>query len=204
MVFLCSPNNPTGTMLDVGLIRSLCESLRGFVIVDEAYIEFSDFPSLWPLLKRYPNLILLRTFSKAWGLAGLRCGLILANPVLIQAFRYVQLPFGVSTFAQDKVKERLEHSEEVFLSWEHIKKNRDSMCEQLSNLKMVQKVFKSEANFILVVLKNFEETLALLQQEGIFVLNCSASLPNSIRVSVGTKEQNGLFLKVMETASSLG
>ncbi len=203
MVFLCNPNNPTGTTLDPGLIEELCESLDGFVIVDEAYIEFSKTSSSIFCLNKYSNLIVLRTLSKAWGLAGIRCGIVIADELIINALRYTQLPFGFSSFSQIKVTERLYHSRETFLSWEKIKKERDDLIKHLSPLKGILRVFQSETNFIMLVLKNFQKTMELLKQHKILVLDCSSSVPNSIRVSLGTEKQNRKFLDVMREASGI-
>ncbi|OJW51060.1 MAG: hypothetical protein BGO67_12065 [Alphaproteobacteria bacterium 41-28] len=197
ITFLCDPNNPTGTKLTDETIQKLCSSLDGLVIVDEAYIEFSDQPSSIFYLNKYKNLIILRTFSKAWALAGVRCGAIIADKSIINALRYVQLPFSFSSSSQEKVEERLLNPEETFASWQIIKKNRKEMLVELSNLRDVAKVFMSDTNFIMLVLKDFQKTIRLLNENKIHVLDCSASFPNSMRVSLGTKEQNERFLEVL-------
>jgi histidinol-phosphate aminotransferase len=201
MVFLCTPNNPTGTLLEASLIPTLCEELEGFVIVDEAYMEFSSACSFLPLLEKYDNLIILRTFSKAWGLAGLRCGVILTHPYLIYALRHTQLPFGFSSVAQEKVRDCLENSEAIQHSWEVLKNNRNHLIQALGPLSAVTKVFPSETNFIFIILKNFEKTMTLLKKNHILVADWSAAFPKAIRVSVGTPEHNALFLDVMRQAS---
>lgn len=116
IVFLCDPNNPTGTKLSPETIHKLCDSLDGLVIVDEAYIEFSDQSSSIFCLNKYKNLIILRTFSKAWGLAGVRCGVVIADKLIIHALRYVQLPFAFSSPAQEKVAELLLNPGKIFSS----------------------------------------------------------------------------------------
>lgn len=201
MVFLCNPNNPTGTKLDSKVIETLCESLEGFVVVDEAYIEFSDISSSVFHLNKYSNLIVLRTFSKAWGLAGVRCGVIISDKSVIHALRHVQLPFGFSSFSQAKVRERLFDTEETFLSWKRIEKNRDELIATLLTLEEVTKIFKSHTNFIMLVLKDFRKVMGLLKKHKILVLDCSSSIPNSIRVSLGNEKQNMKFLEVMREAS---
>ncbi len=201
MVFLCNPNNPTGTVLKPELIEKLCESIEGLVVVDEAYIEFSTLSSSIFCLNKYNNLIILRTFSKAWGLAGVRCGVIISNKAVIHALRHVQLPFGFSSFSQKKVRERLFDMEETVLSWKRITQNRDDLMANLLKLKAITKIFKSHTNFIMMLLKDFQEAMTLLKRHKILVLDCSASLPNSIRVSLGSEEQNMKFLAVMQEAS---
>jgi histidinol-phosphate aminotransferase len=197
LVFLSNPNNPTGAKLDTESIEVLCNSIEGFVIVDEAYIEFSDFSSSIFNLSKYNNLIILRTLSKAWGLAGVRCGAIIAHKLVINALRYVQLPFGFSSLSQDMVKERLLNAEAIALSWQRIKKDRKEMIDQLSRTRNVAKVFPSHTNFIMAILKNFPKTMATLNRNKILVLDCSLSVPNSIRISLGNEEQNAKVSSVI-------
>lgn len=201
MVFICNPNNPTGTKINAKIIQDLCDSLDGFVIVDEAYIEFCDEPSSLFYLNKYKNLIILRTFSKAWGLAGVRCGAILADKLIIQAIRYVQLPFSLSSPSQIKIEECLLHPESTFASWERIKKSRADLTKDLLTLQNVVKVYKSSANFMMVVLKDLDHTMTFLKAHRIHVLDCSSSLPHSLRVSLGTESQNDLFFEVLKASS---
>ncbi|MBA3813084.1 MAG: aminotransferase class I/II-fold pyridoxal phosphate-dependent enzyme [Alphaproteobacteria bacterium] len=203
MIWVCNPNNPTSTMLKRDVIEQLCVSIDGFVVVDEAYIEFTDQPSSLAYLNKYKNLIILRTFSKAWGLAGVRCGIIIADPLVIHTLRYVQLPYGVSSPTQELVNQCLSHPEKTFESWQRIKKERENMMDALSTLGAVERVFKSETNFILVVLKDSRRVIKLLKEHRIKVLDCSTSIPSSIRVSVGTEDENRKFMEVMRKASGL-
>ncbi|MBY0293224.1 MAG: aminotransferase class I/II-fold pyridoxal phosphate-dependent enzyme [Alphaproteobacteria bacterium] len=201
ITFICDPNNPTGTKIKPELIQKLCDSLEGFVVIDEAYIEFSDHSSSIFNLHHHENLIILRTLSKAWGLAGVRCGAIIADASIINVLRYVQLPFTVSSPSQVSVKKQLLNPESTFASWRRIKKNRDDLIESLSKVKGVTKVFKSETNFIMVILNNFQKTMGLLQEHKIQVLDCSKNYPSAIRVSIGNEEQNKKFLDVIHFAS---
>lgn len=200
MVFICNPNNPTGTCVKPGLIETLCESIDGLIVVDEAYIEFSEQPSVLVALSRYDNLIILRTFSKAWGLAGVRCGVILASQSIIHSLRYVQQPFSVPAPTQDIVRRCLETPERIFASWQKIKKERQQMVEELSTLKIVEHLFASETNFVMLILDQFQRVCKLLKHHKIQVLDCSGSLPRSIRVSIGTPDQNQKFVEVLRRA----
>lgn len=197
LTFICNPNNPTGTRLEEGILQKLCESLNGLVIVDEAYIEFSDSASSIFYFNTYKNLVILRTFSKAWGLASVRCGAIIADPLIINALRYVQLPFGVSSFSQEKVRAQLLYPQKTFASWQRIKKDRTALMEDLSTLPNVATVFQSDTNFIMLVLKNFQKMMERLKKHKIHVLDCSSLFPNSIRVSLGTEKQNRTFLEAI-------
>lgn len=200
MVFICNPNNPVGTTLTSGIIEKLCQSIHGFVVIDEAYIEFSDHPSSLIQLTQYKNLIILRTLSKAWGLAGVRCGIIMADKRVIHTLRYVQLPFGFSSPAQESVQKCLSNPEKTFISWKKVKNDRQRLMDVLSTMSAVEKVFKSETNFIMLVLKDNIKTLNLLIKNGIQVMDCSASIPSAIRVSLGTEEQNRKFIEVIHRA----
>jgi histidinol-phosphate aminotransferase len=201
IVFLCDPNNPVGSKLESSIIPELCESIGGFVIVDEAYIEFSDHPSSLYYLNSYKNLIILRTFSKAWGMAGIRCGAILADKPIINALRYVQLPFGLSTLTQIVLKESLLYPDAIFDSWDRIRKNRDNLRDELLKCKIVKKVFRSETNFIMPVFHESTHIKELFKVHKIHVLDCSSSIPDSFRVSIGTEQQNLKFLEVIQLAS---
>ena len=201
MIFICNPNNPIGTTLTSAGIEKLCQSIDGFVVVDEAYIEFSDQSSALIYLNKYKNLIILRTFSKAWGLAGVRCGIILADKPIIHSLRYVQLPFGLSAPTQDLVKQCLSFPEKTFASWQKIKNNRQNLIKELSTIGAVERVFKSETNFLMLVLKDSPRVMQLLKEYKIQVLDCSTSIPHAIRVSLGTEDQNRKFIEVICKAS---
>lgn len=198
LTFICNPNNPTGTLLDPQVIENLCQGLDGFVVVDEAYIEFSSRSSFLFDLHKYKNLIILRTFSKAWGLAGVRCGVLLADPLVLNAIRRVQLPFSISSPSQAKVEECLRFPENIFASWERIKNSRDQFIEELSKLKAVEKIFPSEANFVMIIMKDLNQTLTCLRSYRIHVLDCSSSLPRALRVSLGIESQNELLLQALK------
>jgi histidinol-phosphate aminotransferase len=201
MVFVCNPNNPTGTSLRPGLIDALCESIDGFVVVDEAYIEFSNQSSVLASLRHYDNLIIIRTFSKAWGLAGARCGIILASPSIIHSLRYVQQPFSVSIPTQEIVRQRLESPEPIVASWQKIREMRQQMMQELSTCDIVDHVFESDTNFLMIILKDFQSVIERLKEHKIQVLDCSKSFPYSIRVSISMPEQNQKFMEVIRGAS---
>lgn len=204
MVFLCNPNNPIGTVLKPELIEKVCAGIGGFVVVDEAYIEFADTPSCLNLLSKYSNLIILRTFSKAWGLAGVRCGVIMADKPIIHSLRYIQLPFSFSAPTQELVRQRLLYPEKIFASWQRIRNNREQLILELSSLEGVEKIFKSETNFIMLVLRDRQRIMEELNERKIHVLDSSASIPHSIRVSIGTEEQNRKFLEAMGVGCQRG
>lgn len=198
LLFICNPNNPVGTLISHAVLKKLCQSLSGFVVIDEAYIEFAEQHSSLFYLNEYPNLIILRTFSKGWGLAGVRCGAVIAHKTIIDTLRYIQYPFSVAIPSQQTVHKVLMTPNTVFETWKKIKKMRGDMYIELSQKKNVIKVFESQTNFLMVTLHNFEEVKKQLEQEKIHVLDCSSELPQSIRVSIGTAEQNQKFLKIID------
>lgn len=200
IVFLCHPNNPTGTLLNQDTIYQLCASFDGLVIVDEAYIEFSEIPSLIYDLSRFKKLIILRTLSKGWGLAGVRCGAIIAaDPLVINTLRYIQVPFGFSTPSQEIVADRCQSPKAMIHSWEQVRKERNELSTKLSILKVVERVIPSHANFLLVELNNFPQVMDILHRHKIYVVDCSPVIPNSIRVSVGKAEENQKFLDALQS-----
>ncbi|MBX9622151.1 MAG: aminotransferase class I/II-fold pyridoxal phosphate-dependent enzyme [Alphaproteobacteria bacterium] len=197
LLFICNPNNPIGTLISHAILKKLCQSLNGFVVIDEAYIEFSDQHSSLFYLKEYPNLIILRTFSKGWGLAGVRCGAVIAHKTIIDTLRYIQYPFSISIPSQQAVRKVLTTPDKVFETWKKIKKMRRDLHIQLSQRKNVIKIFESHTNFLMIALHNFEEVNRGLKQEKIHVLDCSSELLQSIRVSIGTEEQNQKFFEII-------
>jgi histidinol-phosphate aminotransferase len=199
LIFLCEPNNPTGTMLERHIIDELCQKCTGLVVVDEAYIEFSDHPSLIYDWHKYKDkLIIVRTLSKAWGMAAARCGIVIADELIINTLRYIQVPFGFSTPSQIEVFERFLYPDEMIATWGRIKSERNILIEYVMQLRCVEKVFRSHSNFIMIILKNFKQVMKLLQEKKIFVLNCSDAIPNSIRVSLSSRENNLKFLDVLK------
>lgn len=198
MLFLCNPNNPTSTVLDLDILEELCTSYQGLLVVDEAYIEFSDVPSLIHQINRFKNLVVLRTLSKAWGLAAARCGAVIAHPSVINTLRYVQIPFGFCSPSQEIVRERCDHPDLMFESWKKIREERDFLIQKLSDNSSVERILPSHANFIFVIFKDLEKTMAKLQENKIFVVDCSRHIRNGLRVTIGTREENEKFLTCME------
>ncbi|MEW5897619.1 MAG: histidinol-phosphate transaminase [Bacillota bacterium] len=197
LIFLCSPNNPTGNATPVADIAALLEHSRALVAVDEAYIDFGGVSCL-PLLKKYENLILLRTFSKAFGLAGLRVGYLLGNPGVVRELLRVKQPFNLSTFAQVAACTVLAHREEFRKMTDAIRQSRDALGQELASLPGIT-VFPSEANFILFrTPRPAQEVFDRLRQEGVLVRNLHGpGLEECLRVTVGREEENQIFLEKM-------
>lgn len=194
---LCNPNNPTGTQVGIETIERLCNSISGLVVIDEAYIEFSDQESAANILHKYENLIVLRTLSKGWGMAGARCGIILGDYRVINTLLYVQTPFSFSIPTQEWVQKCLTNPAPLKESWNIIKKERDQLYKSLCSLSCVEKAFPSKANFIMVILKDYEKTFARLLNTGIYVASCRSAVPNAIRISVSTTDNNKALMDAL-------
>jgi histidinol-phosphate aminotransferase len=201
MILLCTPNNPTGTHLNENVIPQICEAIDGLVVVDEAYIEYADQPSSLQYLSHYKNLIILRTLSKAWGMAGLRCGVVIADPLVIQTLYRVQTPFPLSTPSEISMNKQLSNPDKIISSWEKIKQDRDYMSKQFLTLPCVGKVFKSHSNFIFLMVKPFEQVMSHLKERGLYVADCSHVFPNAIKVSICRPSENRSLLKALRSFS---
>ena len=199
IIFLCSPNNPTGNLLNKNDILYLCKNHNSIIIVDEAYIDFAGNSSLTNEIENYPNLILLRTFSKAWGLAGIRLGFCIANSEIIKMLFKVKAPYNVNALTRFTVEAAIKNYQKKEEFVRLIINEREKLKNQLEKIDKVIKVFDSDANFLLFKCDNAKEVLKKLAKQGIIVRDRSTQpkLEDCIRVSVGTKEQNALFIKTL-------
>ncbi|MFD8541360.1 pyridoxal phosphate-dependent aminotransferase [Streptomyces rubrogriseus] len=200
VTFLCDPNNPVGTRPRPGQVRELVTRSPGLVVIDEAYVEFSDQPSHAGLVAEHDNLVVLRTLSKAWGLAGARCGVALARPGIVEALRRVQVPFGFTDASQRAVRERLVDTHRVRDSVARILTERDRMAALLAQNPAVERVFPSQANFLLLRLHEPERTMEHLRAAGILVADVGSLVPGTCRVSVGERSANEAFLDALSAA----
>lgn len=197
LVFLCNPNNPTGKELALSEMEEILKNTAGIVVVDEAYFEFSGVTALG-LLSGYDNLIILRTFSKAFGLAGLRIGYMLANPLIISYIDRVRSPFNVNAFAQAAAVEVLKNLDKVMERVELIKSERERLIVLLKQLKGIQ-CFESKSNFILMRSPYSDEIAERLQKAGIFIRKYSSTkLKDCLRVTVGSRGENDKFYETVK------
>ncbi|MEU3737779.1 aminotransferase class I/II-fold pyridoxal phosphate-dependent enzyme [Streptomyces sp. NPDC032198] len=200
VTILCDPNNPVGTRLDPAQVRALVAGARGLVVIDEAYVEFSEKPSYAGLVAEHDNLIVLRTLSKAWALAGARCGIALARPGIIDALRRVQVPFGFTDASQAAVRDRLTNTRRPLAAIRHIRAERDRMAGLLADHPAVERVFPSEANFLLVRLHQHERVMEQLHHAGIVVADVSFLIPGTCRISIGNRRANDALLAAFSAA----
>jgi len=196
---LCSPNNPTGNQFELNSVRKIVEEFKGIVVVDEAYVEFAPL-SIKDAIEEFNNLIVLRTFSKAFGLAGLRIGYALTCPKLASALRRVQLPYNVNKFSMRVASKVLERRDVVLDAAEGVKTERRRLIKRLKEITGI-KAFNSDANFVLVKTeKDAEAIFRGLRDEGILVRNIG-DIPNlgkCLRITVGLPEMNDRLINALE------
>lgn len=199
LIFLCSPNNPTGNLLNRKEIEKVLNSFSGIVIVDEAYIDFASEKTWLNDLQKYSNLIVLQTFSKAWGLAAVRLGMAFASPEIIKLFNKVKYPYNVNILTQNFVKGELDKLE-LRKEWIQILlKGRDFLNEELIKLPFVEKIYPTDSNFILVRVTDANGLYKLLAEKGVIVRNRnSVSLcAGCLRITVGTDEENKILMETL-------
>ena len=197
VVFVCSPNNPTGTAQALDTIAGLAASTDALVIVDEAYGDFGGESAL-PLVTDHANVAVVRTFSKAFALAGARLGYVLASPTLVEDLRRVRLPYHLSALTQAAGVTALRHADEAAASIDAIRAQRDRLVDTLSRIDGAT-VFPSEANFVLFQPPgDARATWRALLDRGVLIRDLSDVVPNALRVTAGTEHEVDLFLKSLE------
>jgi histidinol-phosphate aminotransferase len=200
LVFLCSPNNPSGNLLSKTEIINILNNLNGLVVVDEAYIDFAPGESLMSELDKYPNLVILQTFSKAWGLAGIRLGMAFASPEIIGILNKIKYPYNINALTQQRVMQSLQNVEEKEAWVKTIIAERSILAMELEKLPFVQKVYPSDANFLLVKMDDTRNKFECLMNEGVIVRDRSkvALCESSLRITVGSPEENGELINKLE------
>ena len=192
IIFLCSPNNPTGNALTKEKILEVLKRFYGLVVIDEAYIDFSKGKSFVQYLKKFPNLVILQTFSKAWGLAGLRLGMAFASPEIISILNKIKYPYNINIRTQELAIEAIENKYRKDIWVEEILSQRDKLVKALKTLPVVEHVFNSDANFVLVQVKDAHGIYEYLMKTGIIVRDRSKVVLcyNCLRITIGTPEEN--------------
>ncbi len=200
MIFLCSPNNPTGNALDPGEIVKVIRGFPGPVVLDEAYIDFAPGRSFLPRLAEFPNLVILQTFSKAWGMAGIRLGMAFADPEIIAVLTKIKYPYNVNILTQQAALAQLANPQEKEEWVAALLKERKKLATALSQLPQVEKVWPSDANFLLVKVKNARKVYEFLVRQGIVVRDRSGVTlcGESLRISVGKAEENELVIEKLQ------
>jgi len=201
LIFLCSPNNPTGNMLNSAEIERIASEFKGIVVVDEAYIDFSNEEGFLMRLKEFPNMVILQTLSKAWGMAGLRIGFAFADAAIISLLSNVKYPYNIGSDTQERAQKLLGS-----LPYERIKtikSERGRLATELKTIPEVDAIYESEANFLLVKFKNPKEVYDKLVNEGIVVRDRSSQplCGGCLRISIGLARENDKVLKVLKGES---
>jgi histidinol-phosphate aminotransferase len=200
MVFLCSPNNPTGNALEKEAMLEIVDNFDGLVVVDEAYIDFCPEKSLLPLLAEHPNLVVLQTFSKAWGMAGIRLGMAFAGQEIIDVLNRIKYPYNINILTQLKAIELIELEKEKSDWVKILVSEREKLAEKLQEFPFVVKVFPSDANFLLVKTHDPRGIYNYLVDEKIIVRDRSgvALCEGSLRISVGSEMENQRLIEALE------
>jgi histidinol-phosphate aminotransferase len=201
LLFLCSPNNPTGNNMNRMDIEVLINNFPGIVIIDEAYINYSKQKTFLQELTEYENLIVMQTLSKAWGLAALRLGIAFASERMIELFNKVKPPYNINRASQDLGLEALSKIEEVNTNIENIVEQRNLLQQQFQQFDFIQKIYPSDANFILVKTNSADKLYKYLSGQKIIVRNRSKEplCENCIRITVGTPAENTILIEALKT-----
>ena len=201
IIWLCSPNNPTGNALNREDVETVLNNFPGLVVIDEAYINFSRHRSFIPELQEYPNLVVMQTLSKAWGLAGLRLGMAFASKAIIEVYNRVKPPYNISQSTQELVLKALEEVGQVNDMIKLIVQMRAELGLALTKLPFIEKVYPSDANFLLVKVADAGAVYNYLLEKGIVVRDRSRVIlcEGCLRITVGTEKENKILIKNLES-----
>ena len=205
LIFICSPNNPTGNIINREAILTIIDNFEhGLVIIDEAYNDFADEPSFIPELDNFPNVMVLQTFSKAWGLASLRLGMAFANEELIKLLNKIKYPYNINGLTQKLLIENIANTDFVKNSVNTLNHNRKLLADSLTELPIVEKIFPSDANFLLVKFQDAKAVFDYLIEQKTIVRDRSKVklCDNSLRISVGTTDENAHLMGLLKAYKS--
>jgi histidinol-phosphate aminotransferase len=192
MIFLCSPNNPTGNSFSEESVTILLEHFNGLIVIDEAYIDFSEKESWLRKLDQYPNLIITQTLSKAYGLAGIRLGICYASAEVISVLNKIKPPYNVNELSQKRALERLDDTNAIKSEIKSITEQRSVLLKVLDDVKFIEKIYPTEANFILIKVDDANKRYDDLIAKGIVIRNRTTQplCENCLRLTIGTEEEN--------------
>ncbi|MGZ5285319.1 MAG: histidinol-phosphate transaminase [Kaistella sp.] len=198
LIFICSPNNPTGNLLRTDDIEFILKKFNGIVLIDEAYIDFCDQPSFIQKISEYPNLIVIQTLSKAWGLAGIRLGIGYMNEEILSYFNRVKAPYNISTVNQQTALDILSREQDYQQKVKDILAEKEQLIQNLSGVKGILTIYPSDANFLLVEVENADELYEKLIARKIIIRNRNSVIKNCVRISVGTSGENEQLLNALK------
>ena len=199
VLFLCSPNNPTGNSFDINDLVGLIKSFNGVVVVDEAYIDFSSKKSLISLINENNNLIITQTMSKAYGMAGIRFGMGFSNEKIINYLNKIKPPYNINVLTERKALEQLNKIDQIKIGIELVLEEKKLLVACLERLEFVEKIYESDSNFILVRVDNADLRYNQLSEKGIIVRNRSNQYlcQNCLRITIGTENENKSLIKTL-------
>ena len=205
IIFLCSPNNPSGNLLEPDKIKLLLQSFSGLVVLDEAYIDFSEGGGFLPFLNDYPNLFLLQTFSKAWGLAGLRLGVGYGSKEIIEILDKIKPPYNINTITQKVTLDAINNWNQTTKWVDKLKKERNVLEGLLKQFSFVNKVYPSQTNFLLVKMTDAKACYQYLLTKGIIVRDRSSVIlcDNCLRISIGTPIENKELINALSNYQNM-
>ncbi|MDG1476781.1 MAG: histidinol-phosphate transaminase [Vicingaceae bacterium] len=198
LLFICSPNNPTGNIYSLETIAAIASSFKGLVVVDEAYIDFSNSESAISLLDKEPNIVVLQTMSKAYGVAGLRLGMAFANKQIIEILNKIKPPYNVNSLSQAEGLKTLKNRSKVLEQISQLNSEKAILFDELTKMSSVMRVYPSEANFLLVEFKDSDKEFTTLQTKGIIIRNRTSQIKNCLRITVGSPEQNNILINAIK------
>lgn len=200
VIFVCSPNNPSGNLMDRNSIKSILDEFQGIVVIDEAYIDFSEEESWTSLISAYPNLVVLQTLSKAWGMAGIRVGVAMGNEYVIHMLDKIKPPYNLSLPNQKLALEALNSEKKKNEYVSDLLADRKKLIFELSSLTIVRKIFQSNANFLLVKFESSNELFDYLIQNTLIVRDRSSQLHcnGCLRITVGTANENDELIRLLK------
>lgn len=199
LIFICSPNNPSGNLLQINDIKTILDEFSGLVVIDEAYIDFATNSSFISELNDYPNLIITQTFSKALAHAGIRVGMCFASERIIAVLNKIKPPYNINQLSQKKALEVVQNFENYLFQVEILKSEREILSEEFKNISWIEHVYPSESNFLLCKVDNADYRYNQLLEQKIVVRNRTNQhlCENCLRFTVGTPEQNQTLLKAL-------
>jgi histidinol-phosphate aminotransferase len=201
LLFICSPNNPSGNTVDRKAIECLLNGFNGLVVIDEAYIDFTKDHSWTQVLEEYPNLIVTQTLSKAYGLAGIRLGICYASKAIIAVLNKIKPPYNINSLTQEAAIKAFENKDSVEAQIESILNERINLINAFKSVPFIKKIYPSEANFILIKVDDANKRYKELIKNGIVVRNRSSQLhcENCLRITVGTPSENTQLITLLNT-----
>jgi histidinol-phosphate aminotransferase len=200
IIFLCSPNNPTGNSFSNESVLKLLENFKGLIVIDEAYIDFSEKESWLAKIDQYPNLIITQTLSKAYGLAGIRLGICYGSAEVIAVLNKIKPPYNVNELTQLRALDRLSNPEKIKSEIDLIVAQREELLKVFVDVKFVEKIYPTEANFILIKVDDANKRYDELIAKGIVIRNRTTQplCENTLRLTIGTKEENKKLMEALK------